>query len=238
MIDSARGVKRVTAPIRLSIVEDDARYRSSLEQLFRSASGFELVGSYPTAASLVREIEDAARAGRPPGLDLLLLDLELPGMGGIEATRRLKAAAPDVKVVILTVFEQPETILEAICAGADGYLLKKARALELLEALRGVASGGAPLTPNVARRVLDLMRELAPERVSGPALPHPSRLDLTEREQQVLRGLVEGCSYKQVADMLGISLGTVRTHITATYRKLRVHSVVEALRRARRDRIL
>jgi len=225
-------------PVRLVVVEDDALYRGSLEQLFEKASGFDLAASYPGAETPVRAAEDAARAERHPPWDLVLMDLEMPGMGGMEGTRRLKAAAPEVKVVILTVFEHPATILEAICAGADGYLLKKSRASELLEGLRGVAEGGAPLTPNVARSILELMREVQPVLPSAEAGQTPSRLDLTEREQQVLRGLVEGLSYKQVADILGLSLGTIRTHITAIYRKLQVHSVAEAVSRALRRRIV
>ena len=225
-------------PVRLAIVEDDARYRGSLEQLFEKASGFDLAASYSGAEAPVRAAQDATRAERRPPWDLVLMDLEMPGMGGVEGTRRLKAAAPEIKVVILTVFEHPATILEAICAGADGYLLKKSRASELLDGLRSVAEGGAPLTPNVARRVLELMREVQPNPPSADAVQAPSRLDLTEREQQVLRGLVEGLSYKQVADILGLSLGTVRTHITAIYRKLQVHSVAEAVSRALRQRIV
>jgi DNA-binding NarL/FixJ family response regulator len=225
------------APLRVVIIEDDTRYRSSLEQLFSRAAGFTLAAGFPAATHAVRLAETAVGRLEPPPWDLVLMDIEMPAMNGIEATRRLKAALPGLKVVVLTVFEQPATILEAICAGADGYLLKKSRANELLEGLRAVAEGGSPLTPNVARSLLDLVRASRPGAAGGGAT-EPTRLDMTEREQQVLRALTEGLSYKQAADVLGITLGTVRTHITSIYRKLQVHSVAEAVSRAVRERLV
>ncbi len=223
--------------LRIALIEDDARYRASLEQLFSRAPGFSLAASFPLAVPAVREAEATAAAGAPAPWDLAVMDIEMPQMNGIDAARRLKAAHPGIKVVVLTVFEQPETILQAICAGADGYMLKKSRAGELLEGLRAVAEGGSPLTPGVARSVLDLVREAGTRR-GGVEAGAPTRLDLTEREQQVLRALVEGLSYKQAADVLGIGLGTVRTHITSIYRKLQVHSVAEAVSRALRERLV
>ena len=223
--------------LRIVIVEDDARYRSSLEQLFTHAAGFALAASYPVAVAAVREAEECLARGAPPSWDLVVMDLEMPHMNGIEATRRLKAALPRLKVVVLTVFEQPATILEAICAGADGYMLKKSRAGELLEGLRSVAEGGAPLTPNVARSVLEVLRA-AHSAPGGLGAGAPTRLDLTEREQEVLRALVDGHSYKQAAERLGISLGTVRTHIVSIYGKLQVHCVAEAVSRALRERLV
>ncbi len=118
--------------LRIALIEDDARYRASLEQLFSRAPGFELTASFPLAVPAVRQAEETARAGLPPPWDLAVMDIEMPQMSGIEAARHLKAAHPRLKVVVLTVFEQPETILQAICAGADGYMLKKSRAVDLL----------------------------------------------------------------------------------------------------------
>lgn len=223
--------------LRLAIVEDDPHYRASLEQLFTHADGFTLSGSFAAPPPVLAEAELAMKTCDAPPWDVVLMDLEMPRMNGIEATRRLKQLAPGLKVVVLTVFEEPDAIVEAICAGADGYLLKKARARELLEALRAVADGGAPLTSTVARKMLDVVRALAPVVPVRRELP-PSRLDLTEREQQVLRALVDGLSYKQAADALGISLGTVRSHITAIYGKLQVHNVAEAVSRALRRRLV
>src|SRR5262249_9422512 len=122
-------------------------------------------------------------------------------------------------------------------AGADGYLLKKARARKIVEGLRAVADGGAPLTAEVARKVLDVLRTLN-ARPSAAGEASPTRFDLTEREQDVLRALVNGFSYKQAADALGISLGTVRSHIGSIYRKLQVHNVAEAVSRALRQRLV
>ncbi len=226
-----------TPALRVAIVEDDPRYRASLEQLFTDAEGFVLSGSFAAAPPVVAEAERAIRESHSLPSDVVLMDLEMPRMHGIEATRRLKALAPALKVVVVTVFEDPDAIVEAICAGADGYLLKKARARELLEAVRAVAEGGAPLTSTIARKMLDLVRALAPPASARTGAP-PSRLDLTEREQQVLRALVDGRSYKQTADALGISLGTVRSHVTAIYGKLQVHNVAEAVNRALRKRLV
>jgi DNA-binding NarL/FixJ family response regulator len=213
-----------TPVLRLAVVEDDPYYRTSLEQLFRQAEGFVLAGSFAAPPPMLAEAERTMRECGALPWDVVLMDLEMPRMNGI-------------KVVVVTVFEDPDAIVEAICAGADGYLLKKARARELLEAVRAVAEGGAPLSSTVARKMLDVVRVLAPA-ASAPAQSPPTRLDLTEREQQVLRALVEGLSYKQAADALGISLGTVRSHVTAIYSKLQVHSVAEAVSRAMRKRLV
>ncbi len=225
------------ATLRLAVVEDDPHYRTSLEQLFTQAEGFALAGSFAAPPPVLAEVERVMRAGDALPWDVVLMDLEMPRMNGIEATRRLKALAPRLKVVVVTVFEDPDAIVEAICAGADGYLLKKARAKELLEAVRAVAEGGAPLSSTVARKMLDVVRVLAPT-ADAPRQSPPTRLDLTEREQQVLRALVNGQSYKQTAETLGISLGTVRSHVTAIYGKLQVHNVAEAVNRAMRKRLV
>jgi DNA-binding NarL/FixJ family response regulator len=223
--------------LRLAIVEDDPHYRTSLEHLFARAEGFALAGSFAAPPPVLAEAERAMRESDALPWDVVLMDLEMPRMNGIDATRRLKALAPPLKVVVLTVFEDPDAIVEAICAGADGYLLKKARARELLDAVRAVAGGGAPLTPTVAQKMLEVLRSVAPA-AAPPSSSPPTRLALTEREQQVLRALVEGLSYKQAADALGISLGTVRSHITAIYGKLQVHNVAEAVSHAMRRRLV
>jgi DNA-binding NarL/FixJ family response regulator len=212
--------------LRIAIVEDDARYRASLETLLKHAPGVKLAASFDRAETMLADAE----AKRPPDWDLVLMDINLPGAGGIEATRELKRRMPGVLVVTLTVFEEPRVILEAICAGADGYLLKRTPPAQLLEQVQLVSGGGAPLTPGVARTVLDLVRE--------PQASIPNDLGLSERERDVLRGLVQGLAYKQVADKLGISLDTVRTHVRGMYKKLQVHSVAEAVSRALRERLI
>lgn len=225
--------------LRVAVVEDDPRYRVSLETLLTHAHGFRLAGSFGTPLALLGEADRAATGAHGLAWDLVLMDLQLPGMSGIEATRRLKRLQPELPVVVLTVFEDPDTILEAICAGADGYLLKKSSAPEMLEHLRAVAKGGAPLTARVARTVLGLLRAEAggaPAAAHRDAGPVPE-LDLTARERDVLRCLVSGMSYKQAAAELGISTETVRAHIKSIYRKLQVHNVAEAVSRAIRERL-
>lgn len=220
---------------RAVTVEDDRRYRRSLEQLLSGTSDFTLAESFGTAESALEEAGELE--GRPAsfGWDLVLMDLELPGMGGIRATRRLKQLSPDTAVVVLTVFEASETILEAICAGADGYLVKRLPPDEILEELRTVMAGGSPLSPGVARTVLRLLRRLGDEeRDAGPDAG-PSRLDLTEREREVLGCLVEGLSYRGAAAELEISHNTVRSHVRSIYSKLQVQNVAQAVSRAIRE---
>ena len=224
--------------LNVAVIEDDPRYRQSLEALFRHAPGFKLAGSYGSAEAALEELDKNLRWGRDPGWNMVIMDLNLPGMSGIEATRQLKKSVPHMPVVVLTVFEEPTTILEAITGGADGYLLKKTNVSELLSQLRMIASGGAPLTSSVARTVLALLRATTNKSRGGTSFASPGKLDLTEREQEVLQALVRGLSYKQAADHLRISLDTVRTHIRAVYKKLQVHSVAEAVARAIRERLV
>jgi DNA-binding NarL/FixJ family response regulator len=219
--------------LRVAVVEDDARYRESLEMLLGHAQGVVCASSYGSAPPVCEAAKAAYERGASAPWDLVLMDIELPEINGIEATSRLKELFPGVPVIVLTVFEEPSTILEAICAGADGYLLKKTAAGELIRQLHVVARGGSPLTPEIARSVLDVTR-----RMKGPPEPMsvtPSRLDLTEREQDVLRCLVDGKSYQQSAATLGISTHTVRDHVRGVYRKLQVHNVAQAVTRAVRE---
>lgn len=226
----AEAIERAYARrVRLVVVEDDRRYRLSLEAVITHTPDFELVASYGEPAPAVAAAEQAVR----PPWDLVLMDVELPGFSGIEATRRLKRVLPELAIVMLTVFEEPATVIEAICAGADGYLLKKSSATELVAGIRQVAAGGSPLTAGVARSLLEVVRGM-----SEAASAAPSRLDLSPREQEVLRALVNGQSYKQVAATLDISIDTVRGHIRRLYKKLQVHSVAEAVTRAIRERLV
>jgi DNA-binding NarL/FixJ family response regulator len=227
-------------PIRVLLIEDDARYRSSIETLLGHTPGFALASSHRSAEAALAWLD--ARRDEPSPFDLALVDIALPGTSGIDTTRELKTRLPDVAVVMLTVFEEPATVLRAICAGADGYLLKKTSARELVDQLRASGGGGTPMSADVARTVLELVRKLGPgepaDRPSPPRAEPSSRLDLTQREQEVLRCLVRGRSYKQAAADLGISIDTIRTHVRALYKKLQVHSVAEAITRALRDQLV
>ncbi len=219
--------------VRVATVEDDPRYRASLETLLRHAPDFALAGSFRDPAEALAAFDRADGPGADPDAvpDLVLMDLELPGMTGVECTRRLKAAHPDVAVVVLTVFEDRTRLVEAIAAGADGYLLKRIPAESLLEQLRAVMAGGSPLSAGVARTVLEIIRQIG--RVPGS--DHPEEVELTPRERDVLGCLVQGMSYKAAARVLDISIDTVRSHIRTVYRKLQVNNVAEAVGRALRD---
>jgi DNA-binding NarL/FixJ family response regulator len=211
------------ANVQVVVVDDDAGYRETLELLFSSAPGYALAGAFtspPPALEAAREHGD--------DWDVVFMDVDMPEMDGVEATRRLKEVQPDLKVVILTVFEDPSVILQAICAGADGYLLKKSSDLDLLAQVELIHGGGAPLTGGVARTLLDLLRDRVPKS------RRPS-VKLSPREEAVLGLLVEGNSYKQIAAELSISIDTVRSYIRGLYRKLQVQNAASAVTRALRD---
>jgi DNA-binding NarL/FixJ family response regulator len=215
-------------PIRVVAVEDDPGFRQTLETLMGHAPGFELCASYGSAEAALDAATRLEHDGSIADWDLVLMDISLGGMNGIRATEKIRALDGKLPVVVLTVFEEPNVIVEAIAAGANGYLLKKTNARELLFQLRSVVDGGAPLTPAVASTVLDLLRSGGPVATGA----EPTRLDLTEREQQVLRCLVDGCKYQEAAERLGIGIETVRSHVRSVYGKLQVHSVAAAVREA------
>ena len=233
-------------PVRVALVEDDYNYRNGLESLLTIDESFVLVASHESAHPLLERAETARRWGTPPDWDLVLMDIELPGRDGIEAVGRLKQLWPELRVVMLTAFEDPGRILRAICAGADGYLLKKSSVEEVLEEVRGVVAGGSPLTPAVARAVMGLVRGSSAAASAGAAtLPPPADVSpreadvhLTERELDVLRGLVAGIGYAGVADRLCLSVDTVRTYVRRIYQKLHVHSAAEAAAKAVRQKLV
>ena len=229
-----------TQQVHVVAIEDDDRYRAGLEALLDASTEFTLARSFASPVHALHELEEAIDGGAPPTWELVLMDLGLPGMSGIECTRRIKAVLPGVRIVVVTVFEDRPTILEAICAGADGYLLKCTSADALLAQLRSVVAGGSPLSAGVARTVLDVVRLGAAGRLQRdpPAAGAAPSLDLTAREHDVLSCLVDGMSYKACARHLAISIDTVRSHVRAIYGKLQVHSVAEAVSRALREKLL
>ena len=213
-------------PTRLLIYEDNPDLRASLSQLLGGSPGLELVGALSNCTQVV---SDVARL-QP---DVVLMDIDMPGMTGIEGLRRLKASRPETLVVMLTVFEENSRVFDAICAGADGYLLKKTPPAKLLEAISEVRQGGAPMTPAIARQVLKLF-PASPARAQAGAVAEPTDA-LSQREQEILKLLVAGYSYKMIAADRNISLDTVRSHIKKIYEKLHVHSMTEAVTKALRQ---
>lgn len=210
---------------RLLIYEDNPDLRASLSQLLGGSPGLELVGALPNCTQVTNDVVRLLP-------DVVLMDIDMPGMTGIEGLRRLKAVRPETLVVMLTVFEENSRVFDAICAGADGYLLKKTPPAKLLEAISEVRLGGAPMTPAVARQVLKLF-PTSPARAQAGAVAEPMDA-LSQREQEILKLLVAGYSYKMIAADRNISLDTVRSHIKKIYEKLHVHSMTEAVTKALR----
>ena len=211
-----------TPPTRVLVYEDNPDLRASLCHLLSHSTGVVLAGAFGNCL----EAQANVAALHP---DVILMDIDMPGMTGIEGLRRIKATTPNVNVVMLTVFEENDHVFEAICAGADGYLLKKTAPQKLLDAVLEVGQGGAPMTPAIARQVLRLF-----PRPSAKPVPEESLATLSAREQNVLSLLVQGYSYKMIAADLEISIDTVRSHIKKIYNKLHVRSSTEAVGKAMR----
>jgi DNA-binding NarL/FixJ family response regulator len=207
-------------PIRVAIVEDQPEIREGLVALVSDSPRFRTAGAWGSMEEALPRLEEA-----PP--DVALVDLGLPGMSGTDGIRRLKAQRPSLLTVVLTVYEDDERIFDALCAGASGYLLKKTPAPRLLASLEEAVAGGAPMSPEIARRVVGLFSRFRP----------PSRADygLTPHESRVLKLLVEGHSYKTAAAILKVSTPTVAFHVRRIYEKLQVHSKSEAVAKAVRD---
>lgn len=204
--------------INVSIVEDDAKLRETLERYLTAQTGFRCASTYPSA--------EAALAGLP-GIrpDVVLMDINLPGMDGIECVIKLRTAMPALKIIMLTVFEEDDQVFRALSSGAFGYLVKSSRPAKIIEAIREVHAGGSPMSGNIARKVVQLFQTQA----AAKAATRAETDSLSAREVEVLQALSKGHTYKQIASDLGISLGTVRTYIQRIYEKLHVHSHAEAV---------
>lgn len=209
--------------IAVAIIEDDAPAREILAQWLRRAEGFRCVGEYESAETALREL---------PGVkpDVVLVDINLPGLNGIECVRRLKPQMPEAQFVMLTVYEDADHIFDALKAGATGYLLKQTTRQELLAAVRQVHSGGSPMTSNIARKVVQSFQQ-KPAGLSAGAVEAPETAELSPREREVLDLLARGYLYKEIADALSISLPTVNTYIRRIYEKLHVRSRWQAVAR-------
>ncbi len=200
----------------MAIVEDFPELRRSLRELIENADGFRLAGSWADGESALVGIPDC----RP---DVVLMDIELPGMNGVECVRRLRPRIPDAQIMILTVFGAQETVVRALKAGARGYLIKTVSPEELLEEIRELHAGGSPMTPAIARLVANTFHEEEPA-------DDPEAL-LTLRQEEILSLIARGRRYKEVAEELGVSLHTVRAHIRHIYERLEVHTKAQAIRR-------
>ena len=203
--------------IKVAIIEDQRKFREYLAALIDGSPGFLCTGSF-------RSMEEALAKINVNLPDVALVDIGLPGMSGVEGVRILKERHPTLVMLMNTVYDDDERIFQALCAGASGYLLKKTPPAKLLESLQEAIAGGAPMSPEVARRVLALFRQVrAPERGDH---------DLTPHELRLLKLLVEGHSYKTAATTLGVSVKTISFHLQKIYEKLQVHSKSEAVAKA------
>ena len=203
--------------IRVSVVEDDARVRASLARLIDGAAAFQCVSQHESAEQAIAEM---------PGVDpdVVLMDINLPGLSGVECVRRLKALLPRVQVVMLTVYEDTDLIFAALAAGATGYLLKRTPPDELLGGIGDVYRGGSPMTSHIARKVVRSFQE-ADDGRNG----RTDETALSPREREVLDHLAQGYLYKEIASRLAISYETVHTYVRRIYEKLQVHSRTEAV---------
>lgn len=215
--------EREKTQIRVAIIEDGRDLRDGLQALLNLTPGFVCTQSF-------RSMSDALCQIKPGEVDIVLTDIGLPGIDGIEGTRILRERHSDLPIVVLTVHSENDKIFQALCAGANGYLLKNSPPARIIDALREVIDGGAPMSPNVARRVVDLFRNYSP--------PESADYKLTEQERLILKMLVEGHHYKTAAAELSISIHTVSFHLRNIYSKLRVHSKTEAVAKALREGLI
>jgi DNA-binding NarL/FixJ family response regulator len=203
----------MSGTLRVGIVEDDAQLRGDFSRLIAEAGDMTCVGGFATG--------EGALAGFRLALpDVVLMDINLPGMSGIDCARQLRAEMQGVQILMLTTFDDATSVFESLKAGANGYILKRAAVGELLGAIRDIAAGGAPMTGAIARKVVQYFGQ------RGPA---PEVQTLTDREREVLVALSQGQQYKEIADALGISINTVRKHIKAIYEKLHVNTRLDAV---------
>lgn len=206
--------------IKVAIIEDNHALRNSLENLFIQTDGIHCVASLKNLLNVVHDLSVEIP-------DIVLMDIGLPGISGIDGVKIVRNYFPSTRILMFTVFEDDDKIFDSICAGASGYLLKKSTPDEIVKAIIDLHAGGAPMSPSIASRTLQLFREKL-----RPELPD---YGLTSREREILEFLSEGLSYQKIADKLMISLSTVRTHITNIYEKLEVNSKIEAIKKIKRS---
>jgi DNA-binding NarL/FixJ family response regulator len=224
VIDKQIFIPLVCDMIRVSVFDDNKNRRESLKMLIEDSEGMACVGIYPNCSDLIQNLNKSET-------DVVLMDIDMPIVNGIEGVKLIRSHFPAVHVLMQTVFEDDDKIFASICAGANGYLLKKAPPEKIIAAIRDVKSGDAPMTASVARKVLEMFQKQSPQDMN-------QMFDLTTREKEILSYLVKGMSYKMIADACGISYNTVSTHIRKIYEKLHVHSATEAISKALSQKIV
>ncbi len=211
-------------PIEVTIFEDNAPRREGVKLLLNMTQDFVCAGAFENCNNVIENIVQT-------NPDVVLMDIEMPGINGIEAVRMINEKFPSLPVMIQTVFDHDQKIFQSILAGATGYMLKKTAPSRLLEAIREIYEGGAPMTPEIALKVLQFFKQ-------HETVKKESNYALSSKEKEILAALVDGLSYKMIADKLDISYHTVNFHIRNIYQKLHVHSVSEAVAKALKERIV
>lgn len=206
----------------LVIYEDNARLRQSMELLLSDDSGFKVIGAFPDCSKVLKQMEELLP-------ELVVMDIDMPGVNGIEGVKKIKSEFPDIKVVMYTVFDDDTRIFDCLCAGADGYLLKNTSPVKLIQSLQELAEGGAPMSPFVAQKVFTFFRNNKPAE---------DTFNLTPREKEILELLVRGNSYKMIADKSSVSVDTVKKHLQNIYHKLHVNCGTEAVAKALQHKII
>lgn len=213
--------------LQIAIFDDNKNIRESITLLLKTVPGLEVVGSFSHVLDCLEDVREC----KP---DIVLMDIEMPGMTGIEAVKLIKQELPHVQILMQTVFEDDDRVFDSICAGASGYILKNHLNTRLVESIMELQYGGSPMSPSIARKVLNKLQQI-PQHVKQEEAPN---YHLTPREKEVLACIVEGLSYKMIGDRLKISYETVRSHIKKIYEKLHVASLTEAVAKAIHQRIV
>jgi two-component system, NarL family, response regulator LiaR len=209
--------------IKVAVYEDNYALRESLSFLIKGTSELELTGAWENCVPIIENCTH----NKP---DIILMDIDMPEIDGIQGTKMVKTAFPDIEILIFTVFNDRDKLLAALCAGASGYILKKSTAVEIIQAIIDLSNGGSPMSGEIARKVLGFF--------TNNQTKTEDPYDLTKREFEILQCLVKGQSYKMIADQCFISIGTVRSHINAIYKKLHVNSKSEAVVKAISEKLV
>jgi DNA-binding NarL/FixJ family response regulator len=211
--------------VNVAIIEDNNTIREGLAALINGTTDYQCIGAFPECETFLEKLPDL-------NVDVALMDIQLPGISGIEGVKEAKKIDPDINILMLTIYEESNVVFEALCAGACGYLVKKTPPSRLLDAIREVHEGGSPMSSHIARQVINVFQEMKTPKQDE------SEYMLSERETQVLFFLGEGNNYQEIANELFISVDTVRHHIRNIYKKLHVHSQSEAVAKAIRKGLI